>query len=273
MFWYVWLSCEEAEAEFPAARDQSSQSSNHHITLSQSHHILAWKVWCIHFFHSFHTFWIPFSFPFPRPRSKSGNGVVRLEGSVPSSVAWPRDPCGPAPPRPSTHRSTSYLGEGEGDESTTQLACSAVELHALICSMHMRISCHKIHPYTLHRFGAQVAMSVWPLVNHIHQRVSFDRKNFWPPHMCFPRWKVPELVGKVENMLPECQTESWHVGSKSKQTLRWKAIETFLETFQFPNQLRKIESMERTQSSQILSVIEIYKHMVTFNTSCDNTTL
>ena len=87
----------------------------------------------------------------------------------------------------------------------------AVIYEAIFSCMHnmrnfMVVHTHQIHPYTLHRFTAQVAMSVWPLVNHIHKRVSFDRKDFGPPHMCFPRWKVPELVGKVENMLPECQS-------------------------------------------------------------------
>ena len=130
----------------------------------------------------------------------------------------------------------------EGDESTTPpMACSCIcshiwsyfQLYAQYANF-MVVHTHQIHPYTLHRFTAQVAMSVWPLVNHIHKRVSFDRKDFGPPHMCFPRWKVPELVGKVENMLPECQSLG-----KSAQKLWWKAIRNLSWSLSTPQPLAK----------------------------------
>lgn len=296
MFWYVWFSWESGGwiscGSWPKfslngklSKELDGLMENIIIIylsqyMTQSHHILAWKVCCIHFF----LLSIHFGSHFLCFLSLINHGAKAVAALFGWKALFLQALHGPeicvarhhhVLPRIEARRTSQAGDKGhegdegdEGDESTTQpMACSCIcshiwsyfQLYAQYANF-MVVHTHQIHPYTLHRFTAQVAMSVRPLVNHIHQRVSFDRKDFGPPHICFPRWKVPELVGKVENMLPECQSLG-----KSAQKLWWKAIRNLSWNLSTP----RIESMERTQS-QILSVIEVHKHM--FN-MCDNMTL
>mmetsp|Transcript_9572 Transcript_9572/g.19966 ORF Transcript_9572/g.19966 Transcript_9572/m.19966 type:complete len:210 (-) Transcript_9572:77-706(-) len=45
-------------------------------------------------------------------------------------------------------------------------------------------------------------MSIWSVSTRINQGIGFDCKDLGPSNMCFPGWEVPELVGKVEDVLP-----------------------------------------------------------------------
>lgn len=62
-------------------------------------------------------------------------------------------------------------------------------------------------------------MPVRPVAADVHQRIGFDGEDFGSSNVRFPGWKVPELVGEVEDVLPT-EVAGWEeVGGQTLDSL------------------------------------------------------